>query len=244
MSESPSDSPASARYDVVGFGAHPDDLEHGMGGTLIKLARDGLRILLVHASRGEGGSHGDSENRVREATEAARFLGADLRFLDFEDLNIRDTTEARRAVVRVLRQARPHIVFAPYYDFPHMHPDHEELGKIVRGSTRLTRIRKFAPDLEPHDVKHFFYYILPQAVRPSFLIDVSDWIDQWRRLAECYGSQLDGLEGYYDLLLAFRRQYGMLIGRPYAEAFYSDRPVDLTAVDFRALDHEREKSHY
>ena len=222
-------------YDIVAFGAHPDDLEHAMGGTLIKMARDGMSILLVHATSGEGGTHGNQELRLQEAQAAAKLIKADLHFLNFEDMNVRDTPEARRTVAEVIRRARPHMVFAPYYNYPHMHPDHEELGKIVRGVTRLVRIRNYLPEVDPHYVKHFFYYILPPEIKPTIIIDVTDDMEQWRKLAECYASQLNGLGGYYELLLNIRAHNGLLIGRPYAESFYSDRPIDLTPINLNLL---------
>lgn len=234
----------STKYDVVAFGAHPDDLEHAMGGTLIKMKRDGMRVLLVHATRGEGGTHGSAELRMKEARAAAEKLGMDVHFLDFEDMNIRDTQDSRKAVAEVIRRARPHIVFAPYYDYPHMHPDHEELGRIVRGVARLVRIRNFMPAVEPHYVKHFFYYILPPHVKPTIIVDVSEDMEEWRKVAECYSSQLDGLNGYFELLLSVRRYHGMLIGKPYAEAFYSDRPVDLTPVNFNDLGKDKGEMHH
>lgn len=231
-------------YDIVAFGAHPDDLEHAMGGTLIKMRRDGVSVLMVHATSGESGTHGNGELRRQEAHAAAELLGADVIFLEFEDMNIRDTPQARKVIAGVIRRARPHMVFAPYYDYPHMHPDHEELGKIVRGVTRFIRMRNYLPNSQPHYVKHFFYYILPPHVRPTMVIDVSDDMEEWHKVANCYASQLDGLKGYYELLLAIRRHHGMLIGRPYAEAFYSDRPVDLTPINLNDLRQDIDRMHH
>ncbi len=233
-----------ATYDVVAFGAHPDDLEHGMGGTLIKMRRDGMRVLMVHATQGEGGTHGSPDLRRQEAECAAAMIGADVKFLSFEDMNVRDTTEARKVVAEVIRRAKPHIVFAPYYNYPHMHPDHEELGRIVRAVARLVRIRNYIPDVAPHYVKHFFYYILPADVKPVMIIDITDWMDDWRKLAGCYSSQLNGLGGYNELLHAVRQSYGILIGRPYAEAFYSDRPIDMTEVNLNLLQRDVERRHH
>jgi len=228
-------------YDVVAFGAHPDDLEHAMGGTLIKMCREGMRVLMVHATRGEGGTHGSQDIRIEEARSAADLLKADLHFLDFEDMNIRDTQDARKAVAEVIRRARPHIVFAPYYDYPHMHPDHEEMGRIVRAVTRLTRIKNYIPEVEPHYVKHYFYYILPPHVRPVMIVDITEDMEEWKKLAECYSSQLGGLSGYYELLLTTKKNHGLLIGRPFAEGFYSDRPIDVTNVNLNLLKNDAQR---
>ncbi len=61
--------------DVVAFGAHPDDLEFGMGGALVRMAREGMKITEVVLTRGEGGTYGDAETRVREQQNAAKVIG-------------------------------------------------------------------------------------------------------------------------------------------------------------------------
>lgn len=65
-----------ADVDVMAFGAHPDDIEIGCGGTLIKLADMGYSIVLVDMSWGELGTRGSVETRMAEAANAAKIIGA------------------------------------------------------------------------------------------------------------------------------------------------------------------------
>ena len=85
-----------ADADVMAFGAHPDDIEIGCGGTLIKLADMGYSIVLVDMSRGELGTRGTVETRMAEPAAAAMIIGAIAREnLALEDGNIRTTKEAK-----------------------------------------------------------------------------------------------------------------------------------------------------
>ena len=62
----------SRQYDVVAFGAHPDDLEAVMGGTSAKLAEMGQSILFVDLCDGEPARHAAAGKRARQAAEAPR----------------------------------------------------------------------------------------------------------------------------------------------------------------------------
>src|SRR2546428_790384 len=63
-------------HDVLAFGAHPDDVEIGCGGTVALLAKQGRSVVIVDFTRGETGTRGTTDERAQEAAEAARVLGA------------------------------------------------------------------------------------------------------------------------------------------------------------------------
>ena len=65
------------RFDVLAFGAHPDDIDVVMGGTIIKLVESGQSVLMVDLTDGEPARHAGRGVRSRQAHEAARLLGAD-----------------------------------------------------------------------------------------------------------------------------------------------------------------------
>ncbi len=83
------------RFDVLAFGAHPDDVEVAMGGTIAKLSDKGLTTLLVDLCDGEPTRHASRGARQVQAAEAARILGVTRLTLDFADRLIQDTVEAR-----------------------------------------------------------------------------------------------------------------------------------------------------
>lgn len=222
-------------YDVMAIGAHPDDIEHTIGGTLLHLREQGKRIVLVHMTHGEAGSFGSRETRDAEARAAADFLGAGIDWLDFPDTRITDSHEARLTVIRAIRKYRPRLLFAQYYEYPLMHPDHEATGQIVRGAFRLCRFRNIDTGQEPFWIPNVLYYLHPEHVRPSLVVDVTAKMDDWWRLAECYGSQIDSIMNYRNRLTARKRYAGNLIDVEFGESFVCDRPLIGTHVDLLRL---------
>jgi LmbE family N-acetylglucosaminyl deacetylase len=129
------------RYDILAIGAHPDDVEHAIGGTLLRLRDQGKKICIAHMTHGEAGTFGSADLRDREARAAAEYLGADVHWLDFPDTQIEDSPEARRRIVKFIRDIRPRLIFCHYYEYPLMHPDHEATGTILRAAFRLCRFK-------------------------------------------------------------------------------------------------------
>ncbi|MGH9562413.1 MAG: PIG-L family deacetylase, partial [Terracidiphilus sp.] len=91
-------------YDVLAFGAHPDDLEAVMGGTVVKLARKKLSVLFVDLCEGEPTPHGARGEPHQQALKAAKILGVERATLTLQDSLIRDTVEARMPVARLIRE--------------------------------------------------------------------------------------------------------------------------------------------
>lgn len=223
-------------FDIVAFGPHPDDLEHTIGGALIKWVAAGKRILLCHLTGGQSGGYGSGELRQREAAAAAAKLGVEHLILNFPDTKIRNTDESRRALIEVVRAYRPKIMLATYFRFATMHPDHEATGEIAHSIFRMVRFKGIETEHPPHAVKYLFYYLLPPEIHPTFVIDVSDVHEQWWEVARCYESQLEHIPRYKHLLVAFKQMHS--ITHPtadFVEAFYSERPLDLTDVDLATL---------
>src|SRR3982750_3869601 len=103
--------------DALAIGAHPDDAEMGAGGTLLRLGSLGYTTGILDMTRGEMGTRGTAEVRAQEARDAARELGLSFRdTLDLGDGHVRDTEEARAALVRVFRRLRPTVVFTHYWE--------------------------------------------------------------------------------------------------------------------------------
>ncbi|MBN1518057.1 PIG-L family deacetylase [Candidatus Sumerlaeota bacterium] len=223
-------------FDFVAFGPHPDDIEHTIGGSIIRWSDAGKRILFCHLTSGEAGTYGSGELRQEEARAAAKACGAELLFLNFEDSNIHDTPEARRAIIAVIRAYKPGAIFAPYYHFPLMHPDHEATGEIVRAAFRMARFKGIDTGQETHWTRYLFHYLLPPDVRPSFVVDVSDVLERWLEAAHCYESQVNNIPNYYNRIMSFKKTH--LAHHPAAEAlepFYCDQPLDLADLDLIRL---------
>lgn len=222
-------------YDILAIGAHPDDVEHSIGGTLLHLSDQGKSICIAHMTHGESGTYGSREKRDEEARAAAKYLKADVRWLDFEDTKIEDSLEARMRMITFIREVRPRMILCQYYDFPLMHHDHEATGRIVRNSFRMCRFKNVETGNEPFWIPNIAYYLLPLHVRPAFVVDVSHVHERWLELANLYDSQLDAIPGYKNRLISHRRAAGNLIDAELGEAFYCDRPLIANGVDLTLM---------
>jgi bacillithiol biosynthesis deacetylase BshB1 len=229
--------PSSSPVDVLVVGAHPDDAEFGMGGTLCRLADEGRTIAQVILTAGESGTHGDSETRRAEQEAASELLGSELDVLDFPDCGLYHSRELVDALVERIRRWRPRIVFAPYHthDESHRygssHPDHEAAGKASKSACRFARFRNYKPDLgEPHKVENIYYYIIPSGRKPSFVIDFSDHVERWQTLLRTHASQTENLRDgrLAEFLTLLKRSFGIHSSTEYAEGFVVDDPLRLT----------------
>jgi bacillithiol biosynthesis deacetylase BshB1 len=121
------------KLDVLAFGAHPDDVELGCGGTLALLAEAGRQVGIVHLTRGEAGTRGTEETRRAEAVAAAEVLGAQiLEIVDCGDGHLRHGDAEEDLVIEILRRYRPDLVLAPTP--ADRHPDHGRAHRLVSDS--------------------------------------------------------------------------------------------------------------
>lgn len=217
--------------DALAIGAHPDDVEFACGGTLLKLVALGYRVGILDMARGEMGTRGTAEIRMREAAESARVLGLVIRDnLELPDAHIWVDEESRLRLVRKLRQYRPRVVFTHYWEDPH--PDHAHTSVIVREASHISGLAKYDGEMgqrrfRPGAVAHFMF---PRTVVPSFVVDITEFAARKQDAVTCYKSQLYdpnsvepetnvSSEAFIRRLEARQRFYGSLIGVEHAEAF-------------------------
>jgi bacillithiol biosynthesis deacetylase BshB1 len=178
-------------FDVVAFGAHPDDVELGCGATLAKLARFGRKVAIVHLSRGEAATRGTPELRRREAEIAAAALGARaVEFLDGGDGAFRTGEAEEDEVIELLRRWKPDLVFAPTP--ADRHPDHGRAHRLVHDAAFYAGLRRRAPGRggEPHRPAAVFSYPQHDPIEPAFIVDVTTTWDAKMRALDAYESQL------------------------------------------------------
>ncbi len=174
--------------DVLVFGAHPDDIEIGCGGTMIKLSDAGRRVVLVDLVRGEMGTRGSVEIRAEEAAKGAEILGAvDRENLGLEDGHIRVTAEGRRRVAEAVRRWRPETVFLPYWE--DRHPDHSHASRLVYEGTFLAGLSRFDTGQERHRPTRLIYYMGWYEFDPTFIVDVTDQFERKMESIYAYSTQ-------------------------------------------------------
>lgn len=220
--------------DVICFGAHPDDVEIGMGATVVSMVRDGLDVLLVDLTDGEPTPRGTHETRMVEAAESARVLGARRVTLDMPNRELFDTVEARKAAAEIMRAERPSLVFAPYpID---AHPDHIAASAIVEAARFYSKFVKTDMAGEPHfpaKVYHYWAVHLRVLEKPSFIVDVSPTLETKLEALAAYRSQFAANERNAGVLPWVRTQaasWGALIGVEAGEPFYAREQVGVRDV--------------
>src|SRR5437016_2219752 len=139
----------SSGCDLLFISAHADDTELSCGGTIVKMAKDGLRVGMIDLTRGEMGTRGTPRERAREAQASARILGAAFReHLDFGDGGLRTTRDEERQVIELVRRHRPKIIVAPYPE--ERHPDHVRTGRLVTEASFYSGLRQLKSELPAH----------------------------------------------------------------------------------------------
>jgi N-acetylglucosamine malate deacetylase 1 len=228
-------------YDVLAFGAHPDDLEVVMGGTIVKLVKKGRSVLLVDLCAGEPARYGAPGKRHDQALKAAQILGAARTTLPFQDRLIADTMEARLQVAHLIRQHQPRIVFTT--SGLGVHPDHKAVTEIVMGGVFYARLPKWndvsggelLKDTQPHEIHRLFFghcRMEPAWDRFDFAIDVSEFYDLKMAAIRAYESVFSGNQAsLLDKYNAEDRYVGSLLGVQYAEAFRSRSPLLVEGPD-------------
>jgi len=218
------------QVDALAFGPHPDDVELGMGGTLLKLAAHGHRAAIVDLTAGEMGTRGERPERALEAEEAARILKAQTRrTLDLGDGRLAADFPSKVAVVEVIRELRPRLVFTCHWD--NVHPDHAAAGTLVAEAAYLAGLGRFEAKGEPHRPNRVLFYMPPHRAPPSFIVDVTDFYQEKLRAIRAYRSQLFDARStapatfisrpeFLDEIEGAHRYYGSLIGAGRGEPFY------------------------
>jgi len=220
--------------DILAIFAHPDDVELTVGGTLLKMKSLNYKTGALDVTRGEMGTRGTVEGRAREAEEAAKILKLDVREnLGLPDGRVFAGDDERAKLVRVLRRLKPKILLTHQLDDPH--PDHHHIAQLVRESARLASMQKYDGDFgqarTPAPI--VAHNIFSQRVTPSFIVDVSEFLEQKTEAIRAHASQFynpnagrDELEtrltgkGFIAELENRSRYFGSLIGVTAGEPFF------------------------
>jgi len=228
------------QLDILAFGAHPDDVELFAGGTMAKMAALGHTTGIVDMTRGELGTRGTAALRREEAGNAARALSLAVREnLELPDGEVAVTPAARLKIIRLLRKYRPVVVLTHYWD--DRHPDHVNTSRLVDEAVHhsgLAKIKTSQPRYRPQTV---LYFKIPTNLVPSFIVDISDQIEQRTAAIACYRSQLFDPSSrepstnlsHPDFLIHVENIhsfYGTMIGKRKGEAFHIKGVLEIQDV--------------
>ena len=223
------------QVELLVFGPHPDDLEIGAGGTVAKHAAMGLRVGLVDLTQGEMGSNGTVEERLAEAEEARKVLGAMWRTnLRLPDRAIGSSADHALAATELIRRVKPKAITIPYWS--DRHPDHVAASALLADAIFNAGLRRFRAEGEPWKPEMTSYYFINESAQPSFVVDVTEHYETKRRALACHQSQFrppaaDAVHTrltsprFMTLIESRDAQFGVLAGVDFAEGFVIREPV-------------------
>ena len=218
--------------DILAIFAHPDDVELTVGGTLLKMKHLGYRTGALDVTRGEMGTRGTVDGRTLEAEAAAKILKLDIREnLGLADGHVFVDDESRTAMVRAIRRLKPKIILTHQLDDPH--PDHDHIARLVRESARLSSMKNFDAEsgAEKILVPIVAHNIFSRRVEPSFVVDISDFLEEKMAAIRAHASQFHDPnstepetrltdKNFLNELENRSRYFGSLIGALAGEPFY------------------------
>jgi bacillithiol biosynthesis deacetylase BshB1 len=231
------------KLDILVFGAHPDDAELGAGATIAKEVSIGKKVGIVDLTRGELGTRGTPELRIKEASSAAKVLGVSVREnLGFADAFFSNDKAHQLEIIKMIRKYQPEIVLCNSFDDRHI--DHPKGSKLVSDGCFLSGLVKIATEINGQAQKAWrpktvYHYIQWKNLEPDFVVDVSGFIEKKVEALQCYASQFFdpnseapatpiSSQNFFDSITYRARDLGRLINAEHAEGFQVER---YTAVN-------------
>ena len=176
------------KLDILVFGAHPDDVELGCAGTLIKEVQRGRKIGVIDLTRGELGTRGNIESRDEETKIATGIIGISVREnMNFKDGFFKDDEEHKLALIKKIRQYQPEIVITNA--LADRHPDHPRGSQITIEACFLSGLKKIETDQNIWRPKAIYHYIQFNSIIPDIIVDISMQMDLKLQAVKAYKTQ-------------------------------------------------------
>ncbi|HPN38742.1 MAG TPA: bacillithiol biosynthesis deacetylase BshB1 [Melioribacteraceae bacterium] len=233
--------------DILILTAHPDDAEISIGGTIAKFTDNGYKVGIVDFTEGELGTRGTKATRRREAEDASKILKLSYRTnLKIPDGKVKFDNKYLNLVITEIRKTKPKIIFAPYFN--DRHPDHIGAGILAKESYFFSGLPKIKTKLngkeqEPFRPQKLFYFMMTYEFTPSFINDVTNYIDIKMDSILAYKTQFFdpnsnepetfiSKPGFLEAIKAKAKYYGFKINKDYGEPFFCEESLDY---DFKSL---------
>jgi bacillithiol biosynthesis deacetylase BshB1 len=230
------------KLDLLAIAPHPDDVELTCGGTMIKMAQAGYKTGIVDLTRGETGTRGTPETRLKEAAKAGEIMGVAVRRnLGLPDARLAVCDDHKIAVARVIRELQPHTVILPYWEG--RHPDHYTSATLCFEACFIAGLKNYAGlDGEAFRPFKILYAAAYHTVIPNIAVDITEQFDQRRRAILSYESQFSPpkdepqskvylpLNELEERMTVLGNYFGRLINVKYAEGFIVKETVRIDDV--------------
>ena len=233
------------KLDILAFGAHPDDVELGCAGTILKEISLGKKVGIVDLTRGELGTRGSVAIRDQEAKAAAKILGVVAR----ENLEMRDgffvnDDKHQLEIIKMIRKYQPEIVLCNAIDDRHI--DHGKGSKLVSDACFLSGLMKIETQLNGEKQtawrpKIVYHYIQWKNIEPDFVVDITGFTDKKIESILAYSSQFYdpkskepespiSSKNFLESLNYRSRDLGRIAGLEHAEGFTVERHVAVNSL--------------
>ena len=210
------------KIDILIFGAHPDDIELGCGGTILSEIEKGKTVGLIDLTAGELGTRGSAEKRKQETDENSQY-----------------------EIIKLIRKYQPDIIICNAPDDRHI--DHAEASKLVVSASFLSGLVKIRTELDNKiqnrwRPKNVYHYIQWKNLQPTFVVDISKYADKKMEAILSYDSQfynpksaepetVISSEKFLDSITARSSDFGRLIGVEHAEGFISNKLIGVKTLN-------------
>jgi bacillithiol biosynthesis deacetylase BshB1 len=229
--------------DVLAFGAHPDDIELGCGGTIAKLVKRERIVALCDLTQGELGTRGNRKIRREEAQKAAKILGVSTRRnLRIPDGNIQVNESNLLKIIVLIRELRPSLLIIPHG--VERHPDHVHTSELCKEAWYYSGLEKIKTKFngqwqERHRPHHYFEFMQWMEFEPRFIVDISGTFDLKMKSVRAHASQFYNPESkesetklsrpdFLEIIETRCRYFGSKIGVKYGEPFLTHWSLGIT----------------
>ncbi|MEM7180934.1 MAG: PIG-L family deacetylase [Spirochaetota bacterium] len=218
---------------IACIGAHPNDVELSMGGTVKQMLEVGHEVVLIDLSDGEPSTSSSPGIRKAESKKAASTLGVERIQLGIAKRHIEDTIANKKRLAAVFREIRCQYIFT-HYEFD-SHPDHSATCKITEAARFYAKLAKSDIEGKPYYPSQILYYFpshIKINLKPSFCVDISSHIDTKQATLSAYESQFLQKDAgkFLEEILLLNSFYGLSINRNYAEPFFIREPLDIISL--------------
>jgi bacillithiol biosynthesis deacetylase BshB1 len=233
------------KLDILAFGAHPDDVELGCAGTILKEIALGKTVGIVDLTRGELGTRGSANLRDQEAAASAQILGVSIREnLSFRDgFFVNDETH-QLEVIKMIRKYQPEIVLCNTIEDRHI--DHGKGSQLVSDACFLSGLMKIETQLDGKTQqawrpKLVYHYIQWNDIKPDFVVDITGYTDKKVDSILAYKSQFHDpnsnepespitSKNFLESLNYRTQDLGRLVGVDHAEGFTVERYLAVNSL--------------
>lgn len=180
--------------DLLAIGAHPDDVELGCSGAIIRSIKQGKKVAIIDLTLGELGTRGSIETRKEEAQKAAALMGVSERInMKFKDGFFKNDETHQLELIKKIRAFQPQLVLCNAKKDRHI--DHPRANKLVNEACFLSGLEKIETfdsegnKQEPWRPKIILEYIQWMDITPDIVLDISSELEAKIKTVKAYKSQ-------------------------------------------------------